>query len=263
MQYKQIKVDSLITKIKAKDTLFGGDYTIDPYQNCEFGCLYCDSSYDKTIYVKINAPDILKEELYNLDKGRIIVGSVHDPYQKVEENFMLTRDILSIIQKSGFSCHILTKSDLILRDIDIIKKINNPYVTMSITSLNDSINNSLEKNVLNPKIRLQTINTLSNHGIKTGLAIIPIIPYIVEPELEKIIKLAKDYNAQYVLHKHLELKGDQKQCFLKVLAKINPNFVEKYQKMYKDSFKPDKKYILKIDKIVNEICTKYKIKNGM
>ena len=261
MQYKQIRVDSLLTEIKTKDKLFGGDYTIDPYHNCEYGCLYCDSSFDKTIYIKINAWDILKEELNHLDKGIIIVGSVHDPYQKVEENYKLTRDILSIIQKSGFSCHILTKSDLILRDIDILKKINNPCVTISITSLNDSINNSLEKNVPDPKIRFQTIDKLSKQGIKTGLAIIPFLPYIVECEFDKIIKLAKDYNARYILHKHLELKGDLKLCFSNVLKTINPNLVEKFQKLYKNGYKPDKKYILKIDKIIYELCTKYKIKN--
>lgn len=263
MQYKQIRVDSLITDIKTKDTLFGGNYTIDPYQNCEYGCLYCDSSFDNTIYIKLNAPDILKKELKKLDKGTIIVGSVHDPYQKAEENYKLTRKILSIIQKSGFSCHILTKSDLILRDIDIIKKIKNPFVTVSITSLIDSINNILENNVLNVKIRLQTIEKLSRFKINSGLAVIPIIPYIIESELDNIIKQAKDQNAQYILNKHLELKGDQKQYFFNVLKKINPDLIEKYKKLYRDSFRPDKKYILKIDKIIYELCIKYKIKNGI
>ena len=263
MQYKQIRVDSLLTEIKTNDKLFGGDYTVDPYQNCEFGCLYCDSSFDKTIYIKLNAPEILKKELNNLDRGTIIVGSVHDPYQKAEEHYKLTRKILSIIQKSGFSCHILTKSELILRDIDILKKIPNSYVTISITSLNNSIIKTLENNISDALIRLQTINKLSNLGIKTGIAIMPIIPYICESELNKIIKLAKDYKAQYILHKHLELKGDQKLCFFNALRKFNPKLVEKYKKLYRASYKPDKKYISKIDKNVYELCTKYKIKNGI
>ena len=81
MDYKLINCDSLLKKITRKDNLFNGKYCIDPYQNCEFGCLYCDSSYDKTIFVKENADDILNNELKKVKKGLIIIGSVHDPYQ--------------------------------------------------------------------------------------------------------------------------------------------------------------------------------------
>ena len=124
MNYKQIKVDSLINKIIKKDTLFGGKYTIDPYQNCEYGCKYCDSSFDETIYIKSNAVELLKSEITQIEKGIIIVGSVHDPYQKAEEYYKITRRLLKIIQNNNFSCHILTKSNLVLRDIDILSKIS-------------------------------------------------------------------------------------------------------------------------------------------
>ena len=136
MQYKQIKVDSILNRITSKDNLFLGDYTIDPYQNCEFGCSYCDSSFDKTIYIKTNASEILNEELKNNKNGRIIVGSVHDPYQNIEKELKITRELLEIIKENGFSCHILTKSDLILRDLDIISNIKDCLVTISIISLN-------------------------------------------------------------------------------------------------------------------------------
>ena len=94
MEYKQIHCDSLLKKITKKDTLFNGMYCIDPYQNCEFGCLYCDSSFDKTIYIKSNAAKIIRNQLKNQEKGRIIVGSVHDPYQRIEMDFKLTKKIL-------------------------------------------------------------------------------------------------------------------------------------------------------------------------
>ena len=111
MLYKQIKVDFLLNKITNKDKLFAGNYTIDPYQNCEFGCLYCDSSFDKTIFIKTNAAEILKKELETAKKGTIIVGSVHDPYQRAEEELEITRDLLKTIKKHEFSWHLLTKSD--------------------------------------------------------------------------------------------------------------------------------------------------------
>ena len=101
MQYKQIQVDTVINKITNKDKLFKGDYTVDPYQNCEYGCRYCDSSFDKTIYIKNNALEIFEKEITQMQNGTIIIGSVHDPYQKTEEKHKLTRQILKIIKKHG------------------------------------------------------------------------------------------------------------------------------------------------------------------
>ena len=146
MLYKQIKIDFLLNKITNKDKLFAGNYTIDPYQNCEFGCLYCDSSFDKTIFIKTNAVEILKKELETVKKGTIIVGSVHDPYQRAEEELKITRDLLKTIKKHDFSCHVLTKSDLVIRDVDILSKIDNCMVTISTISLKDSISKIFEKN---------------------------------------------------------------------------------------------------------------------
>ena len=261
MRYKKIRVDFLLNKITTNDRLFGGDYTVDPYQNCEFGCLYCDSSFDKTIYIKTNAREILQEELEKTKKGKIIVGSVHDPYQKAEEEFKITGDLLKILQQQGFSCHILTKSDLVIRDIDIISEIDNCLVTLSIISLKESISELYEKNVPSPQTRLQTIEKLTKLGIKTGLAIIPVLPYIVEDELEDIVKSSRNHKAEYLLHKRLELKGDQKTFYINILKESYPDLVEKYEKLYKNSYIPDKKYISKINNNVSRLCNNYGLKN--
>ena len=261
MNYKQVKVDFLLNKITTKDTLFGGNYTIDPYQNCEFGCLYCDSSFEKTIYVKTNAAEIFKKELEQTKKGKIIVGSVHDPYQKAEEEFKITRGLLKIIGQYGFSCHILTKSDLVTRDIDILSRIDNCKVTISITSLKNSILKIFEKNVPLPELRLQTVKKLRNKDINAGLAVIPVLPYIVEEEFEEIIKSACNHKAHYLLHKYLELKGDQKTCFINILKEFFPDFVEKYEKLFENNYMPDSKYILKINHIINGLCKNYGLKN--
>lgn len=254
MQYKQIKVDSLINKITKKDYLFKGNYTIDPYQNCEFGCIYCDSSIDKTVYIKINSATILKKELKQLEKGTIIVGSVHDPYQKAEEYYKITRNLLKIIKDHNFSCHILTKSNLVTRDIDIISKIKNCKVTISLISIKNNITNIFEKNVPSSNARLQTIEKLSLKGLNVGIAIIPIIPFINEEEIKEIIKSAINYKARYILHKYLELKGDQKLCFYNILIKFYPRLIEKYEKLYRNSYIPDSKFISKIEKDIQNYC---------
>lgn len=261
MPYKQIKVDFLLNKITSKDNLFGGVYTIDPYQNCEFGCSYCDSSFDKTIYVKTNASSILEKELKKEKKGTIILGSVHDPYQKAEEKYKITNDLLKIIHKHGFPCHILTKSDLVLRDLDILSKLKSVKVTISLVSLKDKVVDICEKNIPSPNVRLKTIEKLTKKGITAGLAVIPVLPFIAENELEEIVKSAKYHNARYLLHKHLELKGDQKIFFNNLLKKSYPRLVKKYEKLYKDSYLPDEKYILDTNKIIEKMCNSYKLKN--
>jgi DNA repair photolyase len=261
MKYKHIKTKILLNKVLKKDTLFYGDYTIDPYQNCEFGCKYCDSSFNETIYIKSNAADILNNELETVKKGRIIAGSVHDPYQNVEKEQKITRRILEIIKDHGFSCHILTKSNLVLRDIDIISKVPDCLVTLSIISLKDSVYNLFEKNVCDTNIRLQTVEQLNDSGIKSGIALIPILPFIVEEELEDIIKSSKNNKAKYLLHKHLELKGDQKTCFFDFIKKIDTDLPKKYSELYNDSIMPNEDYLTNLNKTIFDLCKKYRIKN--
>ena len=261
MLYKQIKIDSLIKKITTKDKLFNGNYTVDPYQNCEFGCSYCDSSIDKTIFIKINSVKVLKKELEKITNGVIIIGSVNDPYQDAEKNFNITRNLLKIIKQKNFSCHILTKSDLILRDIDILTEIMNCTVTISIISIKNSILKIFEKNTPSTSLRLDLIKKLSDIGLKTGLAIIPILPYIVEDELRDIVKTAKKHKAQYIIQKPLELKGDQKTLFIDLLKNYRKDLVDKYKRLYKDSYLPDKKYIFKLNKNLDRLCQIYSLEH--
>jgi len=261
MEYKYTKYGSLLNKITDKDRLFLGDYTLDPYQNCEFGCKYCDSALNKIVYIKTNATQLLKKELKKIEKGTIIVGSVVDPYQKAEKKYETTRDLLKIIEQYDFPCHILTKSNLILRDIDILSKMSTCLVTISITSLNEFVSDIFEKKVPTSKERLLIVKKLSEMGMKTGIAIMPILPFITEEELEEMVKSASRHKAQYLLHKHLELKGDQKNIFMGILEEFYPNLVEKYEKLYGDSYMPDNTYISKINDTVCKWCAKYNIKN--
>lgn len=260
MLLKELKVDTIINKITHKDILFKGDYTIDLYQNCDFGCIYCDSSYNNTVYIKTNAVEILEKELQNLPKGRIIIGSVNDPYQDYEKIFNITRKALEIINEYGFTCHILTKSDLILRDVDLLKKIKNSFATISIISLNNKNSIFFEKNVPAPKKRLEVVDILNNNGIYSGIALIPFLPFIVETEIEYIFKEAKKHNLKYILYKHLELKGDQKQIFFKQIKNYHIGVLKKYENLYKDSYFPNKNYLKKIDSLINKFSKKYNIK---
>jgi len=229
MEYKYINYDRIINKIANKDKLFFGDYIIDPYQNCEFGCKYCDSSYEKIIFIKNNFLNKVQNEIKDIIKGTIIIGSVVDPYQNIEKKLKMTRNLLNIIKKNQFKVHILTKSTLILRDIDILSQIKNVTVTISIISLNKKIS----------------------------------LPYIIENEIEDIVKLSLKYKTKFLLYKFLELKGFQKKCFYDDLKVFNKKLVERYIDLYKDNFTPDSKYIKRINNQILKNCEKYGLSNNV
>ena len=258
MEYKLINCDSVIKKITKKDSLFHGNYCVDPYQNCEFGCRYCDSSSEETIFVKTNVIETLRKELEGITNGWIILGSVHDPYQKAEQKYELTKTLLDTLKQYNFPCHILTKSPLILRDIDILSKLE-CMVTISLSSLDDRVVHIFEPDVPSPIQRLQTVQTLRDHGITTGIALIPMLPYIVESELEEIVKAARNVKAQYLLHKHLELKGDQERYFRNLIEAHYPHLLPKYDALYENDFNPRKTYIQELNSILSGYCKKYKI----
>ncbi|KYK24083.1 hypothetical protein AYK25_01995 [Thermoplasmatales archaeon SM1-50] len=260
MKYKLINCDSIIKKITNNDSLFQGKYCIDPYQNCEFGCQYCDSSFEKTIYVKKNIIDILKKELDTIQNGRIIIGSAHDPYQNIEKKFNLTNAILEILKEYNFPCHILTKSPLILRDINVISELE-CLITISISSLNNRNVRIFEPEVPSPHNRLRTIENLRKQSVKAGLALIPILPYITDSEIDQIFKAAKSVDAQYLLHKHLELKGDQKIYFRNLIKIHYPLLLPQYNALYENNITPWDKYINEMNVILSKQCRKFNIPN--
>lgn len=259
MRYKYIRSTRLLNKISEEDHLFSGDYTLDPYKNCEFGCKYCDSSFDDTVYIKTNAKEVFEKELQNLKNGTIIIGSVHDPYQKIERNTCITRDILDIIKKNDLNCHILTKSDLVLRDINILSEIENCRVTLSITSLDDNITKIFERNVPETRDRLEVVRKLKKNGVESGVALLPVLPLFIEKELENIVKKVKEYNANYLISKYLELKGDQKNIFFDILKEYFPNFLSKYKELYNNSYIPNEGYIKIINEKITDYCKKYRL----
>jgi DNA repair photolyase len=258
MDYKLITCDSVIKEITKKDSLFHGNFCVDPYQNCEFGCHYCDSSSEKTIFVKTNVVDILRKELEHLNHGRIILGSVHDPYQNAEKKYELTKAILETLREYQFPCHILTKSPLILRDIDILSELE-CMVTLSISSLDSRVVHIFEPDVPSPQDRLQTVQSLRTNQITAGMALIPMLPYIIESELEEIVKAVSSVNAQYLLHKHLELKGDQERYYKDLIEEHYPYLIPKYDLLYENDFNPKKAYIKELNSILSGFCKKYKI----
>ena len=259
--YQKTHIQKLLNTITWNDKRFHADYSLDPYKNCELGCLYCDSSYDNTIHIKTNAAELLNKELTENKPGRILIGTVHDPYQPAENTYHLTRKILQTLTKHPkYSIHLLTKTTTLLNDLDIITQLNDPQITISLTTTDQNISNYFEPHVPSPKKRLQTIKILREKGITAGLSLMPIIPGITDQNLQKTIQDIQTVQPSYLLHKHLELKGDQQTHFKTLIDTKYPHLKALYQDLYNQSYQPPQHYIDELNQQINTLCKTYNLK---
>ncbi|GBE06338.1 MAG TPA: radical SAM protein [Nitrospirae bacterium] len=189
---KEIEVRSVLTKTGIP----GKKYCINPYIGCVHACKYCYATFMKKftghiepwgsfVDVKINAPERLEKQLKRAERGDIIMSSVTDPYQPVESKYMITRKCLEIIASHGFPVDILTKSPLVLRDIDIISEMN-AEVGITITTDDDSIRRIFEPNAPVISARIEALKTLHKKGIDTYVFIGPCLPMDPEALARKI-----------------------------------------------------------------------------
>lgn len=199
---RETKARSVLTKSKLPET----DYVINPYTGCLHACKYCYAEFmkrftdhlepwGKFIDIKINALEVLKSEISRLKSNdQVLLSSVTDPYNPAEKKYKLTRQILAILPKN-IQLSILTKSDLVLRDIDLLKTFPNCEVGFSIFSLKEADIKNFEANTVSPARRLKALAELKKQGIKTYAFIAPILPDLTNLEaiFAKIAKAKVDF----------------------------------------------------------------------
>ncbi len=183
LKIKEIQVKSILSK----SGIPGIDYCINPYVGCSHGCKYCYATFMKKytghtevwgsfVDVKINAPKILQGQIRRIQQGTIIMSSVTDAYQPVEERYKITRQCLEVLLPYHLPVDILTKSPLVLRDIDLIKNFKDIEVGITITTDNEEIRKAFEPHAPSIASRIQAIKTLHRNGIKTYAFIGPLLP---------------------------------------------------------------------------------------
>jgi DNA repair photolyase len=274
---KKIKASTLLSNVQGGDNnIFGFKYNMNLYRGCQHGCIYCDSRSScyrienfSDILIKENAIELLDRELKSKRIiGTIGTGSMNDPYMPVEREVGLTRKALEVINKYGFPVHIITKSNLVLRDLDILKKINNKYaaVSITITTTDDNLSLTIEPGAPKSSIRFETIKSLSNEGIYTGITLMPVLPYITDSEINirEMVLRAKEAGAKYIMPCFgVTLRDVQRDYYYIELIKKFPGLREKYLSNYENSyFCPIPEY-KKISYLFNELCSKHGISTKM
>lgn len=166
--------------------LTGFDYQVDTYVGCEHLCYYCyvlektETDWSKEIQIYPNIMDQLSAELDSISPQKIYMGYQSDPYQPCEDEYLQTRKVLELFLEKGFSASILTKSDLVVRDIDILKNMNAAAVSVSVAFNDDATRQLFEANTMATEQRVDALRQLKEAGIHTGALVCPVIPYITD-----------------------------------------------------------------------------------
>jgi len=248
MQY--IEAKSILSKLKTKDSYFGISYNMNLFRGCQHACIYCDTRSNcygikdiSKISVKSNALELLTKELRSKRKNRATIGtgSMNDPYMPLERELRLTQKALQIIASEKFPVHIITKSDLVTRDADILQEIAKTYaaVSFTITTDNDDLAKKIEPCAPKSSDRFKAMEQLSNLGIYTGITLMPLLPFIndTKENIENILKRAKDAGASYVIAMFgVTLRAGSREYFYRALEHHFPNIKKRYQSSFGEQY---------------------------
>jgi len=245
-----IPAKTIISGYTTNDSWFGKNYNMNIYKGCCHGCIYCDSrsecyhveNFDE-VRAKENTLALIERELRSKRKTGVIgTGAMSDPYNAFEKEYRLTRGALELINTYRFGVSIATKSDLITRDIDILKKINvhSPVLAkITITTCDDDLCKKIEPKVALSSKRFAAIKDLSNHGIFAGLLLMPILPFLEDNEenISGIIHSAYESGAKFIYPAFgVTLRQNQRDWYYKKLEEHFPSVKQKYIQQFGNSY---------------------------
>lgn len=258
------------------DPYFGIKYNFNLYRGCQHACIYCDSRSTcyqienfSDIHIKENALELLEKELRSKrNKGTIGTGSMNDPYMPIEAKEQLIKGALEIIQKYRFPLHIITKSNLVLRDLELLKKINDVYaaVSLTITTIDDKLSKIIEPGAQVSSKRFDAIRILKENRIQTGIILTPVLPFITDDisNIENLLIKAKEVEVDYVIAwMGTTQREGQREYFYKKLDEYFPGIKDKYVKTFGNDYNcPSPNYKLLHQKYT-ELCGELGINTRM
>jgi len=258
MKIKEIKAKSIIAKSGLPDT----DFVINPYIGCMHGCVYCYARFMKRftghkeswghfVDVKINAADLIPDKTDKYENKLVLMSSVTDPYHPIDIKYKLTRKILKKLIPLQPDLNILTKSDLVLRDIDLLKQFKKCLVTISLSFLNEKNRKQLEYLAAPAEKRINALKQIHKAGIKTAIFISPIFSEITN--WQEIIKKTKDFTSEYWfenLNPYFSIQDN----IIKFLKMNYPELINKYKQIWSGK----SNYWYEKEEEIREFCKKNK-----
>jgi len=248
---KEIRAKTLVSRVQGLDTYFGLDFGMNLYRGCQHHCIYCDSrslcyeieAFDRDVLVKANAAELLESELRRKRKKGIIgTGSMNDPYMPLEETVRLTQRALEVIAAYGFGAHVVTKSDLVLRDLPILQRIRRvarSIVSLTVTTIDDGLSTRLEPGAPPSSARFRALEVLANGGIETRISLMPTLPFI-EDTWENISAIVAEAHrcgvTAIVPWFGMSMRDRQRAYFYARLDELFPGIRQRYEARYGNDY---------------------------
>jgi DNA repair photolyase len=281
IRYESLQAKTLLNKVTAPSMPFR--WSINPYRGCQHGCSFCyarathsfmgiaaDDTFQNHIFLKSNAVDALEEQLSKMARikgdikrlGHVAIGTATDPYQPVEAKAKLTRGCLEVLAKYEVPVTITTRSPLILRDVDLLQRMNIMSVNISISTLEYSVWKNFEPSTPSPAKRLETVQALQDARVRSGVFMAPILPYVTDQPsgLEALIDQASKHRAAFVMCSILRLSTQEvKVWFFQTLHQHYPHLVSKYAALYYNSPYASKSYREPIHSHLRSLLRQYEL----
>lgn len=273
---REIIAKTLLSSVKQPDTWFGLKYNMNLYRGCQHGCIYCDTRSEcygiddlSDVAVKANALELLQDELPRKRiKGTIGFGSMNDCYQPLEAHLQMTRRALEITARYGFPVHILTKSDLVLRDLDLLQRINPVYaaVSFTITTADDELAQKVEPGAPPPSQRYAAMAQFAAAGMRTGAMMMPILPFIEDSE-ENVLAMVQHTAAaggSYIVAAFgMTLRDHQREYYYAQLDRLFPGLRQRYERRFDERYSCAANGAKRLQAVFDEACARYGINTRM
>ncbi|HZK11916.1 MAG TPA: radical SAM protein [Atribacterota bacterium] len=273
MILKMIKIKEITCKsILSTSGIPGIDYALNPYVGCEHGCVYCYAIFMKRftghnepwgdfVDVKVNAPEILRKQLTKIKPGKISISTVTDGYQPLEEKYKITRSCLKELMAYQYPVSILTKSSLILRDLELLKKIKILDVGITITTLDEEVRKVLEPKSSSSIERLDTLKKLAKEGIDTWAFFAPVLPYFSDSvdKIEELWIAFSKAEVRQVLVDTTNLYPKVYSNIKRVLRSLHPELIGRYENIYRNRFKYQEELRWRVEIVARKYNIPYEI----
>jgi DNA repair photolyase len=246
-----------------RSNLPGMDYALNPYVGCEHYCVYCfapdmlhkdATKWGKEVGVRSNLPTLLAKEIRN-KRGVIGIGTVTDPYQPLEKSCLVTRKCLMEIARHDNPISILTKSDLVVRDIELITSTKKPEVGITVTAVDDLVSQAFEPGAPLPSRRLEALRQLSQAGLNTYAMIGPVLPMVSESDLTDLVTAIAKTGTKRLMVDRMRYRPGMDELMAKIPLMETEPYHGRYQEEMADRDRPQA-----MEKAINKACLKLSLR---
>src|SRR2546428_7097178 len=254
VEWVEIQVKSVLNRVQGMPFR----WSINPYRGCQHQCVFCYArrthwfldqdgvnGWGSRIFVKVNAPEVLRRELahHSWTREEVHLGTATDPYQPAEGSYKISRQILEALLAAQTPVHIVTRSTMIIRDVDLLTRLAagpGAMVCFSIATMDAAVAREIEPDVPPPLRRLEALRSLAQAGVPVAVLLAPVIPGITDhpKQLAAVVMAARDYGTPSPLTNTFHPRDVTRQAFFQYLERKRPELIPEYERMYGGKYAP-------------------------